>query len=180
MSSRRRFVSLLLAAWAAFACAKQGEGERCNATTNGNQDCESHLVCVKATDLANTGVGDRCCPPEGQNPGVDICIRSAGTGGTGATDGGSGSAGQAGSDGGAGASGAGGTAGQAGSGGSAGSGGAPDAGTCLYDSDCPGTLVCGPTGMCQAECKTNKDCTAPEVCLGNQTCGLSVVDAGSD
>ena len=53
------------------ACSNGGEGERCQAE-NGNDDCQSGLVCLAATQKAfNGGKGlvnppfnnsDRCCP----------------------------------------------------------------------------------------------------------------------
>jgi hypothetical protein len=50
----------------AVACADQGEGDRCD-PANGNADCESGLVCVKAERLALVDVGAICCPPPGDN-----------------------------------------------------------------------------------------------------------------
>ncbi len=118
------------------ACAKQGEGERCDFTNNGNDDCENSLECVSSDDLLDNST-DRCCPPEGQQISDDRCIRKTGGGGTGGTDGGtggaSGAAGAAGSSGAAGSAGAagggtGGTAGTAGTAGAAGSSGAAGSG----------------------------------------------------
>jgi hypothetical protein len=45
-------------------CSQQGEGERCDAVKNGNDDCESGLVCVSHSLLLDQ-VTDRCCPAEG-------------------------------------------------------------------------------------------------------------------
>jgi len=55
------------------ACSNQGEGDRCQAE-NGNDDCQTGLVCLAATQKSfNGGVGlvnppynnsDRCCPYE--------------------------------------------------------------------------------------------------------------------
>lgn len=42
---RLSFVSVALLALGAFACSKQGEGERC-VKSNGNSDCDGDLVCV--------------------------------------------------------------------------------------------------------------------------------------
>ncbi|HET9953227.1 MAG TPA: hypothetical protein VFQ61_01920 [Polyangiaceae bacterium] len=44
------------------ACSRQGEGERCDSTVNGNADCEGDLQCKAHGSLA-TGDVDRCCPP---------------------------------------------------------------------------------------------------------------------
>ena len=103
------------------ACARQGEGERCDFNNSGNDDCESGLVCVPSDELLDNST-DRCCPPNGYTD--DRCIRK-GTTGTGGTDGGTdsgsgGAAGAAGSAGAAGASGGGGASGSAGQGGSGG------------------------------------------------------------
>jgi hypothetical protein len=177
-----RFASpLLIGALAttlfAPSCAKQGEGERCDKQTSGNGDCESPLVCVESTDLANGEIGDRCCPPEGQSPNDDRCFRKVT--GSGGSAGAAGSAGASGSAGAAGSAGSAGSAGAAGAAGSAGAGGTTaDAGSCQYNSDCPGDLVCGPTGVCQPECVTNKDCTSPLVCAAGK-CQASALDASS-
>jgi hypothetical protein len=56
-------VSALLVA---IACADQEEGQRCD-PLNGNNDCASGLVCVKAEKLALLEVGAICCPPPGQD-----------------------------------------------------------------------------------------------------------------
>jgi hypothetical protein len=48
------------------ACADQEEGQRCD-PLNGNNDCASGLVCVKAEKLALLEVGAICCPPAGQD-----------------------------------------------------------------------------------------------------------------
>lgn len=56
------------------ACSNAGEGERCN-FDNGNDDCQSDLVCLPATNQGGRGGGlgtvnspyngsDRCCPPD--------------------------------------------------------------------------------------------------------------------
>jgi hypothetical protein len=82
-------------------CAKQGEGERCDQQAAGNEDCDSGLVCVLASDLADEST-DRCCPPEGEGTSDSRCLRGGtiGSGGTGA-GGTSGSAGAPAAEGGA-------------------------------------------------------------------------------
>lgn len=57
---------LLGALLAPLACADQEEGQRCD-PLNGNNDCASGLVCVKAEKLALLEVGAICCPPPGQD-----------------------------------------------------------------------------------------------------------------
>lgn len=55
-------VSLLLALIG--ACSDNGEGERCE-SANGNADCQSGLVCTKASQLApEFATSDRCCPAD--------------------------------------------------------------------------------------------------------------------
>ena len=81
MSRGRRygFVGILLMSMLGVfttlvACSDQGEGDRCQAE-NGNQDCQSGLVCLAATQKpfsgANVGLvnapynnSDRCCPAD--------------------------------------------------------------------------------------------------------------------
>jgi hypothetical protein len=63
--------SLLGGLFALAACSDYAEGDRCQAE-NGNDDCQTGLVCLAATNKAfNGGVGlvnapyntsDRCCP----------------------------------------------------------------------------------------------------------------------
>lgn len=60
-----RFLSVLLCASAAVACAKQGEGERCD-LLSGNDDCDEGLICI-SLDERNQGVGAVCCPREGDS-----------------------------------------------------------------------------------------------------------------
>jgi hypothetical protein len=134
MTARRRRVSalLLLSACAllvAFAgCARQGEGQRCDATANGDKDCASGLVCIRETELQQPGA-DRCCPRDGQQINVSTCTRrgSIGTGGTGGTSTGGtgGTGGTAGSDAGTGGASTGGTGGAS----TGGTGGASTGGT---------------------------------------------------
>ncbi len=185
-SSRRLLwlpaLPLLSVLWAP-GCAKQAEGDRCDFNRNGHQDCETPLVCVPAAELIDNST-DRCCPPEDQTPTDDRCLRSTGVGGTGGTGGtgGSDSGTDAKTDASGGAAGGGGTGG--GTGGSAGSGGSGggDAGiACSYSSQCPGNLVCGPTGHCQLECLGDKDCKNGSTCdLASNTCVPPVSEAGTD
>ena len=76
---RIRFVGILMASLVGgvvtlAACSNQGEGDRCQAE-NGNDDCQSGLVCLAATQKSfNGGDGrlvnppynnsDRCCPAD--------------------------------------------------------------------------------------------------------------------
>jgi hypothetical protein len=62
----RYFIGLVLVGAGLCACADQGEGQRCD-PLNGNNDCASGLICVKAEKLASVDVGAVCCPPAGQN-----------------------------------------------------------------------------------------------------------------
>jgi hypothetical protein len=74
-------------------CSQQGEGERCDYAKNGNDDCDSGLVCIAARELLDQAT-DRCCL---QNRAVnDKRCTAAGTTGTGT--GGTGGTGAAGSD----------------------------------------------------------------------------------
>lgn len=54
----------------AVACAKQGEGERCDLLSAG-EDCEDGLVCTSLEDR-NQGVGAVCCPT-GRDSNNPIC-----------------------------------------------------------------------------------------------------------
>jgi hypothetical protein len=51
------FAAALIAA--APGCSRQGEGERCD-TLNGDEDCNSGLVCVGKAQLGQNS--DTCCP----------------------------------------------------------------------------------------------------------------------
>lgn len=64
----RTWLLMGLFALSTVACAKQGEGGRCD-LLSGNDDCESGLRCVSLADR-NQGVGAVCCPSEGdsENP----------------------------------------------------------------------------------------------------------------
>lgn len=54
---RLSFVSVALLALGAFACSKQGEGERC-VKSNGNGDCDGDLVCVSPRSNACNPLND--------------------------------------------------------------------------------------------------------------------------
>jgi hypothetical protein len=74
-----RALLLTAAASLIFACARQGEGERCD-LRSGSRDCESGLVCTPSDDLHLPGTEGRsgiavCCPPEGQPSSVAGCQR---------------------------------------------------------------------------------------------------------
>ena len=43
-------------------CDRLEQGEKCDAA-NGNEDCASGLVCLRAKELAVSSAGDRCCRP---------------------------------------------------------------------------------------------------------------------
>ncbi len=94
----RKLVGLLLAFGLGGAlvpgCAKQGEGDRCDLLAAGNDDCDTGLVCVLASDLVDQST-DRCCPPVGEGFSNSRCARSGtvGTGGTSSAGGSSGSGG---------------------------------------------------------------------------------------
>lgn len=129
------FASAAVVAVAVAGCGKQSEGQRCVAAANGNNDCNSPLVCVPAAQLQDKST-DRCCPAAGLPIHVSSCTRAGGIG-TGGTDGGTGGTGatggtDSGSDaaggtaGGGGSSGAGGTSGSGGTSGAS-AGGATDA-----------------------------------------------------
>ena len=48
------------------ACAKQGEGERCDREANGDADCEAPLVCMDFSPNAPSQTKiQRCCPGTG-------------------------------------------------------------------------------------------------------------------
>jgi hypothetical protein len=100
---RFSFTSWLLVAAVFPACSKRGEGERCDNTNAGNDDCEDGLICVEANDLADDSA-DRCCPPDfaGSGPCARGVTGTGGTGGGAGTGGNGGTAGAAGNDGSAG------------------------------------------------------------------------------
>jgi hypothetical protein len=60
---------VLASAGVMLACAKQGEGERCD-IENGNNDCESPNICT-CRDGVNAHI---CCPATG---GSGLCARAA-------------------------------------------------------------------------------------------------------
>lgn len=137
------------------ACAKQGEGERCDRQGSVDEDCADGLVCVPDKDLVTEGA-DRCCPSSLADFTDDRCRRSGfGTGGDDGT-GGQGGAGTGGSGTGGGAT------------GGAGTGGFVST-ECLYTSQCAEGLICGPTGQCIPECAGDRDCSATQRC-DNGTC----------
>lgn len=167
MKTLPRLGVALLTVLLVSSCAKQGEGERCDRQYSGDEDCESGLVCVSASQL--NGDADRCCPPQDEANSDSRCDRFAdtpedddttdGAGGAGGATGAGGTAGSPPSNGS--------TAGAAGLGvsGSSGAPAGPDTATeCHYTSECAAPLVCGPTGRCQPECIDTRDCAAPLVC----------------
>ena len=85
---RIRFVGILMASLVGgivtlAACSNQGEGDRCQAE-NGDDDCQSGLVCLAATQKAfNGGQGlvnapynnsDRCCPFDRRTATHPACV----------------------------------------------------------------------------------------------------------
>jgi hypothetical protein len=101
----RRISLLLLAGFAVSltasgGCSRMGEGERCDFTNAGDQDCDDGLECVPLEQLVNGGGADRCCPPVGEGPGDSRCQRgmpaAGGSSGAGGTSGAGGAAGAAG------------------------------------------------------------------------------------
>ncbi len=116
---RISLASSLLLAGVFPACAKRGEGERCDKALAGDDDCEDGLICVEADLLG--GEADRCCPPG--STGTGECLENpngaGGTAGTGGSGGSAGNGGSAGIDGSAGSAGSDAGDGSAGSDGSA-------------------------------------------------------------
>lgn len=59
------------------ACAKQGEGERCD-INSGSLDCDVGLVCRSADQLSIQGPGwALCCPPDDALTTVNACRAGA-------------------------------------------------------------------------------------------------------
>lgn len=145
-------------AWVVLVgCSRQDEGDRC-ATENANQDCESGLVCVDATNLRGGGDGvSRCCPPDGSPVGDGRCTRLAGGG---SNTGGGNEAGQGGEA-------------------STSSGTTASSQTCDYNSDCPMGMVCGPQGSCQDECREDRDCPGSMTCAGGSCVSEGSAGGGS-
>jgi len=101
-------------------CSRQAEGERCDYTWAGDQDCDDGLICTPCGRLQQQTT-DRCCLPSGYtdtrcipttSPTETICSDHQPTDGTGGTDG-SGTGGTGGT---------GGTTGEAGNGATSGTG----------------------------------------------------------
>lgn len=38
---------------------------------------------------------------------------------------------------------------------------------CIYNTDCPAPMVCGPDQLCRLECLEDRDCTTPRICVAN-------------
>lgn len=151
----RQLIALGLAALLTLlACSKQSEGERCS-ESNDDEDCESGLICVSPRQLRSSEVA-RCCPPETGQVSDSRCTRLVGGGsetGTGNTAG------------------------------AAGEGNEPSTSTtgssgCSYDSQCPEGMICGPAGMCQAECLTPRDCPALSDCVAGRCVANGSAGAG--
>ncbi len=147
------FLSLVSPSLGLFVgCKEQSEGERCS-LLNGNDDCEGSLVCTASSGLRDGSDGvDRCCPKAGEATVDQRCTVFLGSG-TDPDD-------------------------QEGDGGSSGdgddaAGGSSDGGqslnpgdSCAFNSDCQEPLVCGPQGICQVECRTDRDCPDGQSCVG--------------
>ncbi len=155
----------LLGAVGLGACGKQSEGGRCD-SRNRDSDCSAGLVCVDDAELPESDGIDLCCPPEDQTPTVPECARRTNIGNTpdGGAAGAPGTDGAAGSAGAAGSTGTGGSAGVSGGGGSGGAIGDASTNSCSFNSDCTPPLLCGPGGVCQQECRTERDCPSGMTC----------------
>ncbi len=136
MTSRSHF-ALVAVLFSVAACGKQVQGERC-LLSNGNDDCDDGLTCVKA-DTLQDNTTDRCCPttsaPTDSRCAPRKLTHSLGTGATSSTGGATSNGGQSAggnggtaAGGGAGKPGAGGTAGQPAAGGGAGKPAVPSTG----------------------------------------------------
>lgn len=83
MMAIRKLISLVTLVVFAFACSKQGEGDRC-ASSNGDQDCDDGLTCqapaggrnecLNPTSDAIDCLPTRCCYPAPQVPTDSRCI----------------------------------------------------------------------------------------------------------
>lgn len=71
----------ILSTVALVACSNSGEGDRCE-FLNGNDDCQSGLVCTPASQFTNSGGSnvDRCCPADRSQATVAICGLNSGGG----------------------------------------------------------------------------------------------------
>jgi hypothetical protein len=168
----RHALAMFLAASAVLSmaggCGRQSEGDHCS-LDNGDEDCDSGLVCTPAEELQQGQQDDvdRCCPPDG---GTGECAPRGAVSGSG---GGTGLGGE-GNEGGAG-----GAQGNVGSACddngdcvdplvcSAGECSQPSA--CVYNSDCLAPLACI-NGECRPECNEDRDCTAGFVCSTDRQC----------
>ena len=103
----RAAVVVGVAASFSTGCSRQAEGERCDFTWAGDQDCDDGLVCTPCGKLQNINQAEgaasqkvsRCCLPNGSytdtrcipttSPTEDVCNTHVeeGTGGTGGTGG---------------------------------------------------------------------------------------------
>ena len=61
----------------AFACGKQGEGERCD-PNSASLDCDFGLICRTSDQLNNVSTGaGLCCPPDDVQSSVTACQAGA-------------------------------------------------------------------------------------------------------
>lgn len=130
-------------------CSRQSEGERCS-LDNGDEDCDSGLICVAAAELQSSDVS-RCCPEDGGTGACTPLGSGSGSGGGSGTGGGTG------------------LGGESATGGGAGSSGADEGAACVYNSDCASPLACV-GGKCRVECITDRDCDEPLVCNAANRC----------
>ncbi len=151
------FASLIItASLFGVGCSRQAEGERCS-LENGNIDCEGSLVCTDHNKLRKgpeDGV-DRCCPEELGSSDTPECAQRINS------DVGDGDSGGDGGSGPGGSSNAGDSNVQT-----------PDelGDSCDYNSDCSAPLICGPSGKCQFECRTDRDCPSDQICSTELSC----------
>jgi hypothetical protein len=81
-SARHPFRGVYVGIWLSMTCFSgcqgQGEGEQCNrlAGNNGNDDCQSGLVCD--TSVTSTPGFGRCCPTDRTRATTTVCKGTAG------------------------------------------------------------------------------------------------------
>jgi hypothetical protein len=62
---------------ASIACSNQGEGDYCD-LLNGDNDCQSGLICTTPPGLAGMpGTNTRCCPPSAAQATKAVCMGAA-------------------------------------------------------------------------------------------------------
>jgi hypothetical protein len=71
-----RFLVSVAALVLSVACSSQGEGEFCD-TANGNDDCQSGLICVEQApglSAMNGVAASRCCPSDSTQATTSACM----------------------------------------------------------------------------------------------------------